>query len=666
MSASIADMDLDGLKEIIFGTAQGQFYCLKPDGSICSGFPLIAPGVVSGYGYKPILYDLIGDGFLEILIPDSPTFTFRVYDYQANVLRSLGYFALPLTFGDPDGDGVMDVGFRSGLAYHLFETAGFTEHPNFPINFSGGPYNGWYMSHAAFADLNGDSAQEVLSGSACCGFVSDGRMFAADMNGAIVPSFPTGILFHRATANKYPAINDLDGDGDLEFCIGSTNDESAVPRPSSVYCWDSPHPYNLDNVDWAMDGFDLGHTGRWRKLYHISKAGSQLAVSSCQGQGNPCYLPPDGSLISVDVTAIREHGGANPAGQDVRYSRTLGCGNYEGPVVDHGDGTYTRMLRAPSADCTTDIHAWVNEFKLADYQQIQFCAACVPPSAFTLLSPSNGAADQPTSLTLDWEDAAGATAYDLYLGTVNPPPLHQADLIASQYSASGLAPGQTYYWTVVARNPYGATPTATWSFTVCPTLGAFGLTAPVDGTVNLPQTVTLAWSAAAGAQSYTLYLGETTPPPLYQAGLTSTQITLTWLLMGRTFYWRVEAVNPCGALTSPVWSFTTAPCAAAPGPFENLCPADGATDLPLDVELIWEASDQAVSYEIWLGSTPETLTPVGTTTAPAHPLHNLSENTTYYWQTRAVNPCGTMMGPVWSFTTGTDAECRHCRPVSPP
>ena len=81
----------------------------------------------------------------------------------------------------------------------------------------------------------------------------------------------------------------------------------------------------------------------------------------------------------MTVTATRQTDGTHPAGQEVRFSRTLGCGNYEGPVIDNGNGTYTRMLRAPLAECTTEIHAWVNEIKLDPCQTIQFIASSNDP-----------------------------------------------------------------------------------------------------------------------------------------------------------------------------------------------------------------------------------------------------------------------------------------------
>jgi hypothetical protein len=448
-----------------------------------------------------------------------------------------------------------------------------------PAILSGWPNTttGWnFSSTPLFSDINAAQEQEVITGAYSSAFVSDGRLHAYHQDGTTVNGFPSSIFAHRGIF-KTGAVNDLNGDSNADICYGSTNDEFTSPASSTVYCWDTGYSYNLDNVDWAMDGFDLGHTGRWRKLYHISKTGSQLSAVGC-GPANPCYLPPDGSLIAVNVTAVREHGGTNPTGQDVRYSRTLGCGSYEGPVIDHGDGTYTRMLRAPTADCTTDVHAWVNEFKLTDYQHLIFTTGCVgPPPAFGLLAPPNHAANQPLAVTLDWADA-------------------------------GTAP-----------NPNRAV-------------------------------------------TFDLYFGPSPAPPLRASGLTATQYSVTGLSMNTRYFWKVAAKNACGTTSSAMWTFTTIPCTIPPRPFNNLNPPNGATNQPLTVDLIWQASDQAFTYDVYLGTCPDLLALVTTVPGPQATIRGLSKGTTYYWKVVAVNPCGERKGEVWSFTTA----CRHCRPVSPP
>jgi hypothetical protein len=571
--ASIADIDQDGVKEIVVPLAGYHLiYAFKPDGSYCPGFPVDTINVNKG---QATLADIDEDGYFELIFVNSSHFFILRYDgtnYQGFPI--FGYTAL----SEPSiaySNGEYFIGFTAGtiLYYenYLYRLNPIQVLPGWPVTVTG-----WHFTTTPlWADVYGNSDMDILSGAYSNAFVSDGRLYAFGMDGSIIAGFPTANLFHRGIT-KTGAVNDVNGDGNLDYCYGSQNNEFSTPTSSTIYCWDTGYPYNLDNVDWAMDGFDLGHTGRWRRLYHISKINSQLAVAGCS-PANPCYLPPDGSQIAVDVTAIREHGGANPPGQDVRYSRTLGCGNYEGPVIDHGDGTYTRMLRAPTADCTTDIHAWVNEFKLQDYQQIVFTSGCViPPPAFSLLNPLDGAIQQPLNIALEW------------------PPV-------------GTLPNQ--------------------------------------------------------AVSYDLYFGTTPDPPGYQIGLTTTYFELHNLAPATTYYWRVDARNACGVTSSPVWTFTTA--CQVPGPFANLCPADGSTNLPLDMELSWQSSAQAESYRVSLGLAPDALSPTATTTTPSHSLQGLSAHTTYYWQVRAQNACGETPGPVWSFTTG-EGECRHCRPVSPP
>jgi hypothetical protein len=583
-SASIGDINSDGQKEIVVGVDDGtaagypsHVFCFKPDGTNCPGFPV---GVSrQGYRSKAVLVDIDGNGNLEIVI-GKEAFELNVYNSDGTLFSGypIGQGARGIAVGDINLDQRMDMIFAK-LSIRGFDLGSATALPNFPLTDPTGLFGFSDWKAPNICDLSDDAGMEIVAGASnASGVLGDGKLFAFNIQGQVVDGFPSSLLYHREL-NAGCTVNDLDTDGDIEICCGGVNNEATGPTQSTVYCWDSPHPYNLDNVDWAMDGFDLGHTGRWRRLYHISKTNSQLAVAGCPGT-NPCYLPPDGSLIAVEVTAVREHGGAKPAGQDVRYSRTLGCGNYEGPVVDHGDGTYTRLLRAPTADCTTDVHAWVNEFKLQDGQQIVFTNSCFqPPAAFHLTAPANKASHQPLTVTLSWE-AAG-------------------------------------------------------SFPNAPT-------------------------------GYDLYFGSTSNPPVYASNIAGTQWTVAGLTMQTTYFWKVVARNACGATGTPLWAFTTIPCTIAPRPFTNLSPPHGAVNQPLTVDLAWQASTQAASYEVYFGVSPSSLSLRAAVSGTRYAAEGLCPATTYYWQIVAVNPCGRREGAVWSFTTGAGDGPGHPRPVGPP
>lgn len=92
-------------------------------------------------------------------------------------------------------------------------------------------------------------------------------------------------------------------------------------------------------------------------------------------------------------------------------------------------------------------------------------ATPAPPSAFALLAPGDAATVTTSPVTLSWTASAGATSYEVYAGSTNPPPL-----LATQSGTSrslAVLSGQTVHWRIVARNPWGARSSPTWSFFAC-------------------------------------------------------------------------------------------------------------------------------------------------------------------------------------------------------
>jgi hypothetical protein len=73
-------------------------------------------------------------------------------------------------------------------------------------------------------------------------------------------------------------------------------------------------------------------------------------------------------------------------------------------------------------------------------------ASCQAPGAFDLAAPADGASGVASDVPLSWQPAAGASAYDVFLGTSNPPPLSATLGTVTSYSATGLSAGTTYFW----------------------------------------------------------------------------------------------------------------------------------------------------------------------------------------------------------------------------
>ncbi|MBI1803866.1 MAG: T9SS type A sorting domain-containing protein [Ignavibacteriae bacterium] len=86
-----------------------------------------------------------------------------------------------------------------------------------------------------------------------------------------------------------------------------------------------------------------------------------------------------------------------------------------------------------------------------------------PPPAPTLLAPSNGATNQPVTLTLSWNPSSGAAWYRLQVSTSSSfgiLTLDDSTITATSRQVSGLANSTTYYWRLNAKNAAG---TSLWS-----------------------------------------------------------------------------------------------------------------------------------------------------------------------------------------------------------
>ncbi len=89
---------------------------------------------------------------------------------------------------------------------------------------------------------------------------------------------------------------------------------------------------------------------------------------------------------------------------------------------------------------------------------------------------------------------------------------------------------------------------------------------PPDDAVNVSTNVELHWDEVAFADSFRVYFGTSSPPPIV-----ATQTALAFdpgeLELNTLYYWRVDAVNEDGATPSPEWSFTTEASSGSQGPF---------------------------------------------------------------------------------------------------
>lgn len=234
-SPALADLDGDSFPEIIILGSQGDLFVYRHDGTIFDGWPryLMFPYEATS---TPAIGDIDNDGDLEIAVsiltgagPYGSHFFCYHHDgtpVEGWPKRSYwGSISSP-ALGDLDGDGDMELVFVTvNPAHELDSSSVCCYHHNGEI------VEGWpkdvllnnVASSPAIADIDRDGDNEIIVGSGpCFGGLGTGAVYAWHHDGTLVSGWPvsqgSGISFPSS-----PITGDIDGDGDIEILIGSTD-----------------------------------------------------------------------------------------------------------------------------------------------------------------------------------------------------------------------------------------------------------------------------------------------------------------------------------------------------------------------------------------------------------------------------------------------------------
>lgn len=317
----------------------------------------------------------------------------------------------------------------------------------------------------------------------------------------------------------------------------------------------------------------------------------------------------------------------------------------------------------------------------------KFTTGSAAPSAFVKSSPSNGATNQPTNVTVSWTQSTGLNVnYQVCYDTTNNNTCDNNVWLlagtATSYNINGLNYDTTYYWQVRAYNGKGTvyangSLSAFWSFrTQAAPPTPFTKLTPTDGSTGMPLNVSLIWSHSTGANITYQYCIAADPVnntcKTSNTGWVSTGSSTTAAPAGleynKTYYWQVRALTN-GSIAAAVeanggtwWSFNT--LITPPTSFTKLLPADDAVDVSRTPNLYWSASTgTGITYEYCLipGNVPAhphcvdadfktNSTNTFVTISPA-----LLNNTPYIWQVRTRDAGNTLVyandGAEWNFTT---------------
>jgi len=181
---------------------------------------------------------------------------------------------------------------------------------------------------------------------------------------------------------------------------------------------------------------------------------------------------------------------------------------------------------------------------------IRYCATVVnqPPDQPVIASAVGGNA----KVTLTWGAAARAASYKVFRGTVanvyGPTPV-ASGLTGLTFTDTAVTNGTTYHYAVVATNVIGDSPQSTDAAATPqgPPAAPAGVTATAGATGT--RQITVAWSPAVGATSYTVRRRTSVNGTLttVATNLTATSFVNTGLTRNTRYYYVVIAVNAAGS-----------------------------------------------------------------------------------------------------------------------
>ncbi len=293
----------------------------------------------------------------------------------------------------------------------------------------------WQSSPAGANTFTDIPAATGTSYAATVSASTDYRCIVTCTNGgATATSTTVTVVVNASIANDAPcgaiALN-LDGAEDCgnTTCATATGDPTlycSTPNNTVWYTY-TPATSGVANIRLKRNGTGGGQLNGWVQFYTAtgtcpSLTLTQISTTTCIG--------------SVDLTTVTE-------GVLVTPSLTAGT-------------TYYIMLDGVSGAIGA------------------YCISVVspppPPPCVTNISPANGATGVTVTPTpnISWNAAAGATNYNVFFGTTNPPTTNIGSTAATTIGITGLSYSTTYYWYIQPVNPGGAATgcaTNTTSFT---------------------------------------------------------------------------------------------------------------------------------------------------------------------------------------------------------
>ncbi|MBI3111316.1 MAG: fibronectin type III domain-containing protein [Ignavibacteriales bacterium] len=424
----------------------------------------------------------------------------------------------------------------------------------------------------------------------------------------------------------------------------------------------------------------VGSLARSSTYFWRVRARNSMGYSGWSSIGSFSTIPPapEPPLLASPSNGVSEQPTTvsltwNPSASATSYRLQVSTSSsFTTTIFDQEGITSTSQTVGGLANNTT--HFWrvraLNAGGASDWSTVwRFTTNVSAPATPTLVSPSNGSVNQPTTPTLTWNPVSSADTYRLQVSTSSSFAtmlIEDSTITSTSREVGPLSQGTTYSWRVSARNSAGSsTFSSTRTFTtVPPPPDQPILASPADGATYQPTTLTLSWNAVSGAQTYRLQVSTSASfasTIVDDSTLSGTSMQVGALATNTQYYWRVRAKNAGGTgPSSNTWSFITTEAAPSPPAAPVLSsPSNGATGVPQSPTLSWSASAGATSYQLQVSGTSDfgsLVTDRSGLSSTSSMVEGLAENTTYHWRVRAYNAGGAGdWSTAWSFTTDLSA-----------
>jgi len=256
---ALADMDEDGVVELIVCSPNDSIYCINGDGRRVAGWPISVIDAGTNVTASPAVGDVDGDGHLEVAIQNSAGRVFLLNRSGAMmsgwpkwVPSNTSTIAPSPALADLDGDGKLEI-VIAGLdsKCYVFRHTG-TSYPGWPQTYTESTVNKGTESSPVVGDIDGDGSLDIVLG------CEDGQLHAWKSNGERIAGFP---ILINAYLRGTPMLCDLDLDGTLELATSCWD--------QNIYIWKLTGGWRRDCVAWNGFHANICNTG-WKDYVPVT------------------------------------------------------------------------------------------------------------------------------------------------------------------------------------------------------------------------------------------------------------------------------------------------------------------------------------------------------------------------------------------------------------